>query len=58
MTAEFHRSGQLVFAVERNLDELPMKVAAGLDGVITDEPAAVAKALGRISDEAGNERTR
>lgn len=44
-TAEAHRRGLLVFAAERNPDELLAKVAAGLDGVITDGPARAAAML-------------
>lgn len=47
LTAAAHRRGLLVFAKERNPDELLGKVAAGLDGVITDEPARAAAELGR-----------
>lgn len=46
VTSEAHRRGLLVFAVERNPDELRVKVAAGLDGVITDHPARSSAVLG------------
>lgn len=46
-TGDAHRRGLLVIATERNRDELLGKVAAGLDGVTTDDPAGVVAVLGR-----------
>ena len=46
-TGDAHRRGLLVIATERNVGELLGKVAAGLDGVTTDDPMGVVAALGR-----------
>lgn len=46
-TGDANRRGLLVIATERGVDGLPGKVAAGLDGVTTDDPVGVVVALGR-----------
>jgi len=46
-TGDAHGRGLLVIATERGVDEVAGKVAAGLDGVTTDDPAGVDAALER-----------
>ncbi len=42
-----HRHRLLVYSRLERLDTLASRLAAGLDGVITDDPGAVASAVGR-----------
>lgn len=53
-TGDAHRRGLLVLATEKNPSELLAKVAAGLDGVTTDDPARAAALLGSRGRRGGD----
>ena len=46
---EAHGRGLVVISTERSREELPSKVAAGLDGVTTDDPVGLVQSLAAMS---------
>jgi len=50
LTTEAHTRRLLVYSVEHDRSQLPAFIAAGLDGVITDDPAGVATSIRNAAD--------